>query len=65
MAELQEEYYFQCPYCSSAISITIDLIGGRRQSFTTDCEVCCHPIAVRVLIDEEGVSDFEAERELT
>lgn len=63
MTEFQEEYSFQCPYCASMISIVIDLTAGREQSFTTDCEVCCRPISVTAMVDEEGVSSFEAEKE--
>jgi transcription elongation factor Elf1 len=65
MAEFQEDYSFQCPYCASPISILIDLTGGREQSFTIDCEICCRPIAIAVEVNEEGVANFSAERELS
>ena len=63
MAELEEDYSFECPYCNESLSIKIDHTGGRRQSFTYDCEVCCQPIAIQIVLDEEGVTSFSAERE--
>lgn len=63
MSEFQEEYSFQCPYCASMISIGIDLTGGDQQSFTTDCEICCRPIAINLTVEDDGISEFSAERE--
>lgn len=59
----EEDYFFECPYCSEALSIKIDRTGGRRQSFSYDCEVCCQPIAIQIALDEEGVTGFSADRE--
>jgi hypothetical protein len=63
MSEFQEEYSFDCPYCASPNSILVDLTGGRQQSFTSDCEVCCRPIVVALTVEDETVVSFEAERE--
>jgi len=63
MSEYQEEQTFQCPYCASMISIVVDLTGGRRQSFTTDCEVCCRPIVITMVVENESLVSFEADRE--
>ncbi len=60
---LEERRYFDCPYCMTRISTVIDLGGGRNQSFTEDCEVCCRPIAIHVAIREEGIVGFLAEPE--
>ena len=65
MPEPQEEYSYQCPYCASMVSIVIDLTAGEEQSFTIDCEVCCRPTVITVALDENGISHFEAERELS
>ena len=51
MSDYQEEEHFDCPYCAAPNSIMVDETGGRRQTFTTDCEVCCHPMVVTVDID--------------
>ncbi len=32
----------------------------RSQKYIEDCEVCCNPIEVRYVIDDEGSIDFEA-----
>ena len=60
---VEDEYRFACPHCAAEISITVDYTAGRRQSFTTDCEVCCRPITVRLEVGEGGVTSFSAERE--
>jgi len=63
MPPVEEEYVFECPYCSAEVSITVDCTAGRRQAFTSDCEVCCRPIAIRIEVEAGGVSGFSAERE--
>ena len=63
MSEYQEEQSFQCPYCASLNTITVDLTGGEEQHFTTDCEVCCRPIVVNLEVGDEGVISFDADRE--
>ncbi len=35
-------------------------ISVRRQTYIEDCEVCCNPIEVRYVVDDEGGIDFEA-----
>jgi len=60
---IEEEYGFACPYCSAEISIAVDVTAGRRQAFTTDCEVCCRPISIRLGVSGGEVTAFNAERE--
>ena len=60
---VEDEYLFECPHCSAEISIAVDVTGGRRQAFTTDCGVCCQPIAVRLTVGSDGVTSFDAEKE--
>ena len=45
------------------MTLRIDETAGARQSFVTDCEVCCQPIAVEVDIDPDGYINFIAKRE--
>ncbi|MBI3615609.1 MAG: CPXCG motif-containing cysteine-rich protein [Candidatus Omnitrophica bacterium] len=61
--DLERECSFLCPYCSSQISVMVEAVGGKRQAFTIDCEVCCSPILIRIEIGAEGAWSFEAERE--
>jgi len=64
MAPVEDEYAFECPYCSETVTISVDYTAGGRQAFTYDCEVCCRPIALRLEVDpEEGVTGFSAEQE--
>jgi transposase-like protein len=37
-----------CPYCGEPQAIEIDPSGGKRQSYTEDCQVCCRPWRVQV-----------------
>ncbi len=60
---IEQECSFLCPYCSSELSIVVDGTAGKKQTFTTDCEVCCRPILIRLDIGSDGVESFEAEQE--
>jgi hypothetical protein len=53
------EHFFTCPYCSEEISMVLDT-SIPRQTFIEDCEVCCRPIEIRYVIDDDAVVDFEA-----
>ncbi|GAB4155266.1 MAG: hypothetical protein Tsb0033_04290 [Winogradskyella sp.] len=55
-----EEYFFQCPYCWEQISMLIDVFQ-RRQSYIEDCEVCCNPIQISVLTEDQNIVSFQAE----
>ncbi len=41
---------FLCPYCGSPNEIGVESQVGRAYEITTDCEVCCRPIVVKVRI---------------
>lgn len=42
-----------CPYCGEHIDILID--GSLpEQEYVEDCEVCCRPIVLHVVIDGDG-----------
>lgn len=43
----------QCPYCFEKFFLSIYPEDGEEQSFTYDCEVCCHPIELDVAWDAE------------
>jgi hypothetical protein len=53
------EHFFTCPYCWQEISMVLDP-GAKSQTYVEDCEVCCHPIQIRYLIEDGAVVDFEA-----
>ncbi|OIO38951.1 MAG: hypothetical protein AUJ72_01705 [Candidatus Omnitrophica bacterium CG1_02_46_14] len=60
---LENDQDFNCPYCASVNSIRIDQTGGSRQTFVTDCEVCCRPIQIEVEIFQDGEVGLIAKRE--
>lgn len=43
----------QCPFCFERFAIEIFLEDGGEQEMVYDCEVCCHPIDIKVSLDPE------------
>lgn len=46
-----EEHFFQCPYCWEQISMLLDS-SIKSQTYVEDCEVCCNPIQLKVVFEE-------------
>ncbi|MDB9752184.1 CPXCG motif-containing cysteine-rich protein, partial [Gammaproteobacteria bacterium] len=42
-----------CPYCGEKIELVIDC-SIPEQSYIEDCEVCCRPISLSIVVDEKG-----------
>jgi hypothetical protein len=42
-----------CPYCGEEIEVLIDVGGGSVQEYIEDCEICCQPCSVRVVLGDE------------
>jgi hypothetical protein len=42
-----------CPFCGEQDEIVVDRGGGRHQTYTEDCPVCCRPRVVHVEPGEE------------
>ena len=59
---LLETTTLQCPYCGEAVDIVIDTTVP-EQSYVEDCPVCCQPMLLRVMVDEEGGVDIVVHRE--
>jgi hypothetical protein len=53
------EHFFTCPYCWATVSVVIDP-SVPSQTYVEDCEVCCHPMEIRYVVDEESIVDFAA-----
>lgn len=51
-----------CPYCGEPIELLIDDSAG-EQRYIEDCQVCCRPITVAVMIDEDGDVHVDATSE--
>lgn len=56
-----EESFLYCPYCFQQISMLIDL-SINRQEYVEDCEVCCNPITIKVMVQDRQVVQLEAEK---
>ena len=42
-----------CPYCAAPIELVVDC-SVASQEYIEDCEVCCRPIIIVVIIDKDG-----------
>ena len=53
-----------CPYCGEQLEIAVDW-SVRRQEYVEDCQVCCQPMVLHVLIDDDqqAVIDVSTEAE--
>jgi hypothetical protein len=48
---MEEQFLVVCPYCGEEIEIYVEPdVTGR---FVQDCEVCCNPWTVRVVVEDE------------
>ena len=54
-----EEYFFQCPYCWEQISMLVDT-SQNHQNYIEDCEICCNPIQVFIVVENQEIINFEA-----
>jgi transcription elongation factor Elf1 len=57
---MEIEHFFICPYCWQNISMILDL-SVNQQTYIEDCEVCCRPIQIRYMAENEELSNFEAD----
>ena len=51
-----------CPYCGEAVQLVVDE-GAPEQEYIEDCQVCCRPMLVRVVLDYEGDVTLELRSE--
>ena len=54
------EYFFQCPHCWEKISMLID-VSQNHQNYIEDCEICCNPIQVSIVVENQEIVSFQAE----
>lgn len=55
-----EEHFFQCPYCWEQISMLVD-VSQNQQTYIEDCEICCNPIQISVITEQQQIVNFQAE----
>ena len=46
-----------CPYCGEPIQLHVDVSAG-SQIYIEDCQVCCQPFQVGVVVDEGELRDL-------
>ena len=41
-----------CPYCGERLEVVVDW-SVRNQEYIEDCQICCQPMVLHVLIDDD------------
>ncbi len=60
---MQDSASVTCPWCWSPVELGLDPQPG-TQEYVEDCAVCCHPMRVRVLMDNDGeLLSIDADRD--
>lgn len=54
-----KESRFFCPYCGEENITDIDISAGKAQEFIQDCEVCCRPVEIKLIIGRDGSVNIE------
>ena len=54
---------YACAFCGEENEVFVDASGGRRQTFTEDCAVCCRPNLITLVVDEDGDVDLQVTQE--
>ena len=52
----------QCPYCGETIQVLLD-DDSAGHSYIEDCQVCCRPITMTVIADDDGALQVRARAE--
>jgi len=53
MNDLLIEQPYQCPYCGEQIHTFVDASQSNQQ-IIEDCSVCCRPIELTIVVDENN-----------
>jgi len=54
---------YGCAFCGEPNEVFVDPGGGRRQTFTEDCTVCCRPNLLTLTVDDDGDVDLQVTQE--
>ena len=60
---LEKYEEFLCPYCGESNELLIDISGGTHQEFVVDCEVCCAPILVKLIVQGGNLVSLDVQQE--
>ena len=58
---MQEELEIQCPFCFEMITVLIDP-SVESQSYIEDCSVCCRPIQISAICENDEVINVSVDR---
>ncbi|AUC15129.1 CPXCG motif-containing cysteine-rich protein [Tenacibaculum sp. SZ-18] len=51
------EHFFQCPYCWEEISMLLD--KSISETYIEDCEICCNPIEITTIFEQNELVGFQ------
>ena len=54
---------YGCAFCGEDNEVWVDPSGGRQQTFTEDCTVCCRPNLITLTLDDDGDVVIEVSQE--
>jgi hypothetical protein len=54
---------YACAFCGEENEVFPDESGGRRQTFTEDCAVCCRPNLITLTFGDDGDVEIEVIQE--
>jgi hypothetical protein len=54
---------YPCAFCGEENEVFPDQTGGRRQTFTEDCTVCCRPNLITLTFGDDGDAEIEVIQE--
>jgi len=54
---------YRCAFCGKRNTVFVDASGGRHQTFTEDCRVCCRPNLITLTIDDDGDAEIDVTQE--
>ena len=54
---------YDCAFCGAENDVLADSSGGRQQTFTEDCTVCCRPNLITLRWNDDGDVEVEAIQE--
>ena len=49
----RQEWDAHCPYCGEPLTLLLDPMEA-NVDYVEDCQVCCRPMVVSVLVDGDG-----------
>lgn len=59
---IQEDVPLQCPYCGETINVIVDC-SIEQQEYVEDCQVCCQPIKLEIMIQKGSSPQIKASQE--